>query len=320
MNRLIKYLRGELKITESKEFAEEVNSSKDNRSEFIEGSKLWDSLNVLEGEARLKSARLKFENTINKSSKSKTIVLRKAIRIAVAALIVALLGVAYLMKDSILGENHDFNTRVAKSGEIQNIYLPDGTHVVLNSGSVLKYAKNFKHNRVVFLSGEAYFDVKKSGDKFRINADEMVITVLGTAFNVRNYATDDVISTTLVRGKVQVANVLSSFSRTIKPGDQAVMNRVDKSMIVQQVHVSMFNSWIRGVYRFNDESLKELSKRIERVYDVKVNVDTNIQSLLFSGSFSNTEKLNDVLKMIRLSSKVPVEIKIKNNIVFIKQR
>lgn len=48
------------------------------------------------------------------------------------------------------------------AGERQFVVLPDSTHVWLNSGSLLVYPSLFTGNkREVYLSGEAYFEVKR---------------------------------------------------------------------------------------------------------------------------------------------------------------
>lgn len=52
-------------------------------------------------------------------------------------------------------------------GSQTKVILPDGSTVVLNSGSVLKYPLSYgKKERNVHLVGEGYFEVAKMSKKF----------------------------------------------------------------------------------------------------------------------------------------------------------
>ena len=70
-------------------------------------------------------------------------------------------------------------------GKRQKVVLPDGTKVILNAGSYMKYPRQFgKEGRYVHFKGEAYFDVAKNKDcPFIIQSQDYKIRVLGTTFN-----------------------------------------------------------------------------------------------------------------------------------------
>src|SRR5690606_15012122 len=78
--------------------------------------------------------------------------------------------------------------RIPKGGQYR-LTLPDGSRVWLNSASSLTYAANhFEQNRMVTLSGEAYFEVESDSRKpFRVVTDRQTVTVLGTKFNINSY-------------------------------------------------------------------------------------------------------------------------------------
>src|SRR5690606_37889089 len=87
------------------------------------------------------------------------------------------------------------------------LFLADGTKVWLNAASRISYGKNFGNGalRDVYLDGEAFFDVAHDPDKpFIVHTSSIQIKVLGTSFNVRSYAEDNTIETTLVQGKVRI--------------------------------------------------------------------------------------------------------------------
>src|SRR5699024_8979326 len=79
-------------------------------------------------------------------------------------------------------------------GGMYQITLSDGTKVWLNSASSIRYPAQFSPTeRIVELTGEAYFEVKalkgSEGNKvpFRVRSKQQEIVVLGTEFNISAY-------------------------------------------------------------------------------------------------------------------------------------
>lgn len=95
----------------------------------------------------------------------------------------------------------------ADNGQRASIKLPDGTKIWLNSHSKLYYNSDYGvKERIVFLSGEAYFEVSKDTlHRFLVNAGDMKIEALGTSFNVKAYEEDNELITTLFEGCVRTA-------------------------------------------------------------------------------------------------------------------
>src|SRR5690606_7892291 len=119
-----------------------------------------------------------------------------------------------------------FIHRETERGEKARLSLPDGTHILLNSDSRLWYNPDFGKDleRVVYLEGEAFFDVAKDTlHPFKIHSGDITTTVLGTSFNVQAFA-DEEITVSLVSGKVQIENqsALNDSQIYLKPGEQGV--------------------------------------------------------------------------------------------------
>lgn len=96
---------------------------------------------------------------------------------------------------------------IPKGGEYR-LQLADGSRIWLNSESSLRYPVKFGlHRREIFLSGEIYLEVVPDTQRpFIVHTANRTIKVLGTRFNVRNYPTDSLWSTTLVEGKIQIGH------------------------------------------------------------------------------------------------------------------
>lgn len=217
-----------------------------------------------------------------------------------------------------------------RPGSTSRVELPDGSMVWLNAGSKLTYTKDFgKEIREVTLSGEAYFDVTKMKDKpFIIHTADINIRVLGTAFNVRAYPEDKKTETSLIRGSIEVTInkrpndkiILSPSEKLVVENDKVVsregnVRAVDVpvgTMIplvaVNKIRYSPLDSsveemaWMDNRLIFRDEPFEELALRMERRYDVKIEIgNEELKEIKLNGIFdqeSVTQALEALKEMI----------------------
>ncbi len=123
------------------------------------------------------------------------------------------------------------NQIIIPYGKRSDITLADGTHIWLNSGSQLSYPSEFKtDSREVYLSGEAFFDVKANPNKpFYVITRDIKIKVLGTRFNVSSYNEDNTTQTVLLKGKVTTGkNKIFAQTIDLMPGERMIY---DKTMV-----------------------------------------------------------------------------------------
>lgn len=154
-------------------------------------------------------------------------------------------------------------------GEQIDIKLSDGTAVALNANSSLRWYSN--NTREVWVEGEAFFKVQRkpeSGAKFRVHTNDLVVEVLGTAFNVNSHAAKTQV--VLEEGKVRL-KLKNGTEKTMNPGDlisySAEIDQVLESK--QSVRSDLHTSWKDGTLMFEDISLEEAMKKIETTYGVK---------------------------------------------------
>lgn len=210
-------------------------------------------------------------------------------------------------------ENNGFNEIFVPNGKILHIELSDGTKVWLNSGTYLKFPqdiKSSKDKRVVFLEGEAFFDVTSNKKKpFIVNSKSINIEVLGTEFNVSAYENDSKVQTTLVEGAIDVYKANSSEKAIrLSPGDQASYNKSNKELLNKKVNTSNYTSWINDKLVITSFNLNEILSRLERKYDVTIiNNTTNLNTAIFKGEFID-ETLEEILNTIALSANFKYQI------------
>ena len=119
-----------------------------------------------------------------------------------ALLITSVFGIYSLFETS---DTKQMITANVKPGSKSEIILPDGTKVQLNGATTITYNVNNAKERLVQLSGEAFFDVVKNPDcPFRVIANDLQIEVVGTSFNVNTYK-KNVIETSLLTGRIKIS-------------------------------------------------------------------------------------------------------------------
>lgn len=226
-------------------------------------------------------------------------------------------GLNYLGDTSVVAEVHYNTLRIPRGGEY-SITLSDGTVVYMNSESELRYPVKFVGNeRKVFLSGEAYFDVTSDKDHpFLVELKKSVVKVLGTSFDIRAYEDEDVVMTTLVRGKVAF---LSGDKKVIlNPGEQGILDQTGE-MEKRGVDTYLYTAWKEGVFAFQQERLEEIMKIVSRWYNVNVFWENESQKeVTFTGKMRRYDDFSKIVTMLEMTGNT--EFEIKGNNIFIRER
>ena len=207
------------------------------------------------------------------------------------------------------------------------IYLSDGSVVTLNSETVLRYPSSFDGpTREVFLNGEAFFNVKKDhAHPFIVHAGKMNIRVLGTSFNVKSYANDKNMETTLIKGAIEVTLSDRPSDRIIlKPNEKLVLNNktfnrprannlpaaeenTTNYALTNLTHLRsndttiVETSWVNNELVFKDEPFSDLANQMERWYGIKIKFkNSGTKDYRFTGVFvkENIVEALNALKMI----------------------
>ena len=215
-------------------------------------------------------------------------------------------------------EPRPFITKVETGvSERSKVTLPDGSTVWVNTCSSITYDNTFGEvDRVVNMKGEAYFSVKK--DKMRpflVHTDKFTFRVTGTSFNVYSFDDEDEVSIALVEGSVIVEH--EKGQEVLRPGEMIVYNKADESMTRRRVISDTYTAWRYGEMYFEDMTFEELTRRLERSFNVKFKfVNQRVKRESFSGSFRKYESLETILKVI--STSMPVRYRIDKDTVYIK--
>ena len=133
--------------------------------------------------------------------------------------------------------------------------LPDGTLVLLGSGSTLHYPSDFDAtSREVRLEGEAYFTVEHDGRRpFRVRAGELVATDLGTEFLVRAYPEEAHARVVVRSGEVAVRSAAApkrgQEGPVVRPGELGRLNPSGEP-VVEQADTAAYFAWTSMARRY----------------------------------------------------------------------
>ncbi len=232
-------------------------------------------------------------------------------------------------------------------GSRSAVRLPDGSKVWLNHDSEIKFFPDFKKHREVFLTGEAYFDVAATleNTRFNVYTSDIKIEVLGTRFNVKAYPGEGVIETTLEEGEIILYKkdpVKDIALITLKDKSHATFIRKDgeifpdqvpghknaeslikpekrkEELIIQdKVDIKKYTSWRDGNLVIEGESFGSLSRKLERWYDVKIEIkNEKVKNLHFTANFRN-ETIEQVLEALKIAHPFDYTFKIEENLITI---
>ncbi|TZF81349.1 DUF4974 domain-containing protein [Pedobacter sp. BS3] len=214
-------------------------------------------------------------------------------------------------------EREAFNTIEVPKGGQYSLILPDGTRVWLNSASSLRYPALFAgKERNVELTGEAYFEVAKDPARpFKVSAGGTMVQVLGTHFNISAYPDDEYVATTLLEGSVKMSHLLkgalsdNASEIKLKPGQQAIALHTGGQINVRAVkNADDAIAWKSGYFKFNNEDIRSIMKRVSRWYNVNVVYQGDMNDKIYGGTFSRSKSIADLLYNLQLTGTIHFKI------------
>lgn len=273
---------------------------------------IWEEIGYPDAEQNTQQAFTELEEKLGMSLPGKKqIKERKTFHIPVwtrtaAIWLIPLLSIVfsfYMYRKSIDKEAIAFIEHYVPAGKREQVVLPDGSHVWLNSGTLLIYPTSFsRENREVYLAGEGYFSVEKhEKHPFIVKTRTLQVEVLGTKFNLSAYPEAIRMITTLEQGSVKVSlhNELSS-SFLLKPNEQLIYTP-ETGMVEQMiVRATDYSDWREGGLLFKGTPFDDVLKKLEQVYGIKIHLQTSTyHANRLTIHFNKNESLENVMSLIK---------------------
>jgi transmembrane sensor len=179
-------------------------------------------------------------------------------------------------------------------GQQTSFDLKDGSHVDLNTNSMLVVEQHLYSRRLHLKQGEALFTVQHGWRPFTVFANQTQIRDIGTIFNVRNI--EDGAIVTVVEGSVEVrtANAQRILTKDISVTTQA-------GTISESRCTSANIAWQQGRLVFDGTPLQEAVAEIQRYRQAPVVIqDSKVGLMRLSGEY-DINAIESLLKTLPLS-------------------
>jgi len=294
-----------------------LSESTANRDEYERMKRIWDAKRVVH-QYDLELARATIALRLGRSGNlSRTIYIywQKIAAILLIPLVAISIYLLLQLNDLEPEEYKVANQTVECSvGNRSRITLPDGTLVWLNSGSSITFPVSFSDSKTrdVAFAGEAYFDVAKdSRHPFMLNMGNVCLEVVGTSFNVSNYAEDKKVEVMLESGEVKLFAKTASGpdeTRTMVPGQLATINRDTEQITIVETQAEKHISWTKGHLVFNDDKMSDVVRKLERWYNIEIRVtDEEINQYQFTATLVNLS-IEQVLSLLQFTSPIIYQV------------
>jgi transmembrane sensor len=222
--------------------------------------------------------------------------------IAAVAAVLLISFALYLQWPAIQASLHpaQLTSLTAAVNQKKVITLADGSRIWVNAGSKLRYPKTFNgKTREVYLSGEAYFDIAHNASKpFLIHTGNVLTTVLGTAFNIKEDQNKHTIQVTVTRGKVSVANG-DKLLGLLTPNQQISFNTINAQAVRSTVNTGVVIAWQQSDLHFDDISFGDAVVQLQKHFNVKISfANDKLKDCRFTGAPLPGEKLDKILNVM----------------------
>jgi transmembrane sensor len=186
-------------------------------------------------------------------------------------------------------------------GAKRSLNLPDGTHVELNTDTVIHASMTSRTRTVTLDRGEAYFEVVHDDDHpFVVIAGNRRITDLGTKFSVRRDG--DRVDVVVTEGEVRVEHIAADqvSAPVVAQRNMVVIARDRETLVTTKPLKEIDNAmlWRSGMLSFNQEPLAAVAADINRYNTRKIEVVGPARDIRIGGSFrsDNIEGFTQLLR------------------------
>jgi transmembrane sensor len=285
------------------------------------------------------------EPVLNLNEPIKKIILPIWLKLISAAVILVCFSMGIIQAYNYLRTTNKVSNKnneiVVLNGTKTDVNLPDGSKVILNSGSKLTYSKDYStsHTREIFLSGEAYFKVLHDKQHpFIIHTANFDIRDIGTTFNINAYPGEKIAEASLIEGAIEISfknnrkkilleprqkvvlinnNIENKEAIAIQPTDKKVVNYKIVDLNINKDVKSEFEetAWVDNELVFKNEAFGDLAKKMGRKYNVDISFgDDKIKASSVTGIFKN-ETVDQALKTLQMIT--PFKYEMNHNKIII---
>lgn len=188
---------------------------------------------------------------------------------------------------------------VIPAGFTYSVQLADGSTVMLNAGSELRFPEEFRDSvRKVEIRGEGYFNVKRSDMPFIVQAGETQVKVYGTRFNMFYCEKLALSEAVLVEGSIGM--MAGGKEVKIEPNERVYYTMKDSTVRMERVDPVDYIAWLGSSFKYNGTRLDKIVFDISQWYGVEIKLAPELESQTFSLEFDKSSTIDWVIKALGL--------------------
>jgi len=303
---LARYLAGEMNMKEEIDFLRKSGESQEQISELRNMEKHWKYFDQNPSRERWDSEKawgqlyekLESDGLLeDQTDRTGRRTFTPLLRIAASIVLVLAIGIPALYFGVIRDQAGDFTKNYLAQEGVATVDLPDGSRIYLNKGSEISYSKAFKNQRAVTLKGEAFFEVMSDPQNpFTVHSGEMLVSVLGTSFNVKQGEQSSDVEVYVKTGLVRVSMEDSEQFIYLEPEQFGILENRNLSSSVQED--PNYISWKTKDFKFVNSALTEVLQELEESYHVEIQTgDLDLSDMRITTSYSG-QSINAILETI----------------------
>jgi transmembrane sensor len=180
-------------------------------------------------------------------------------------------------KTTVLSPTHTYTTL---AGQQATVTLADGSRVNLGPATTLSVTaatSSSEESMDVHVVGQALFTVAHHANRsFHVRTGSAVARVLGTAFLVRQYATDRVARIVVTEGRVSLSGVRNtanvSANHVLTANMLGIVDDSGQVKMIPNIRVEEYIGWTKGQLVFQDTPARDVVADLGRAYDVDIRI------------------------------------------------
>jgi len=236
------------------------------RGAFLRASAAWTDLDRLAAMAGPRSVPLEEASTAAHSASSMSAIVRKGLspRLAVAASIAVLV----LGGTSAWWAQRHQNVYVSEAGQVRQVALSDGSHMVLNTETRATVQFDDAHREIELARGEGFFQVARDPARpFVVRTGAILVRAIGTVFSVRS--SHNRVDVTVSQGLVELVDASTPdhvIRRRLGANEHATVEETHRLEVqrLEESEVSRRLGWREGLLDFEGQPLLEAVNEMNR--------------------------------------------------------
>jgi transmembrane sensor len=314
---MARYLAGEMSMKEELAFMTDSGKNREQLSELKKMEKHWKQYDQHSSRKNWNSGaawnrlyqKMESEGLLEeKTTETHRIQFSPMLKIAASIALILAISIPVMFYGVLRNNRGDKIMHHLATEGVSTVDLPDGSRVYLNEGAEITYSKAFNTQRAVELSGEAFFEVMSDPrNPFTVHSGEMLVSVLGTSFNVKQLEESSDMEVYVLSGTVRVSLENTEQFIQLEPEEFGLVRNRNLSSSVQED--PNYISWKTKDFKFVNSALIEVLHELEESYHVKIYTEKlDLSDMRITTSYSG-QSIDAILETIGAAFEMSISSK-----------